>query len=108
MITSQIREFLSVRPFKPFGITLSDGREFNVNDSMGVAFAGGKDQVVVAVARRDYFMILNPEQIVSVGAPHPPESPSATAVKLSRQMLGLDPETGEEKKPGETRSLEGP
>jgi hypothetical protein len=107
MITNQIREFLSVRPFKPFGVTLSDGREFNVDDPFGVALSGpGKDQVV-AVASREYFLILNPQQIVSVGAAHPPKPPSPEMVKWSRQMLGLDPETGEEKKPGETRNLEG-
>jgi hypothetical protein len=96
VITNQIRWLLLARPFVPFSIALSDGRELNVESTFSLALAG-KDEAVAVACPDGCFIIVNPQQIVSVGPRREPKPPDPAAIRKMRQFIGLDPETGNEK-----------
>jgi hypothetical protein len=97
MITGQIQELLRAQTFEPFCISLADGRDLEVGDRWQVAFAPSSNyhrDGLIAVAHAGHFVVVNPEQVVSVGPPKPidPER-----IRRARELIGLDPDTGEPK-----------
>jgi hypothetical protein len=57
MTTEQLRDMLSVHPFRPFRVHLADGRALDIQHPEFVGFGGGRTFVVYT--RDDHFEVVD-------------------------------------------------
>lgn len=57
MTTDQLKDFLAVRPFRPFTIHMADGRSVDVNHPETIAYGGGR--IAVVVTPNDRFEVID-------------------------------------------------